>query len=171
MEAELPLLLALPVLALFIALPAGAAWYRRRLSREASDVASRLEDWAQALQRSPVPSPLDESLRLRLMRLRLEDSVLLHLAEEVARGTAPVLAESAARLALRLRRRVAFERKMLARTASGLRRGAIVACVPPLGVLLLAFLGVHLPAPALWTLLFLELAGCVLLWRLARVEI
>jgi hypothetical protein len=171
MGSELPLLLSLPLLAVFIALPAMAAWRRRRASREASDIASRLSAWAAALQREARVLPLDETLRLRLMRLRLEDAVLLQLAEENSRAAVPVLAESAQRLALRLRRRVAFERKMLARTASGLRRGALVACVPPVVVLGLHLWGVALPVSLWWTLLGFELAGCTLLWRLARVEI
>src|SRR5688572_1374436 len=73
MGGELPLLLSLPLLAVFIALPAMAAWRRRRASREASDIASRLSAWAAALQREARVLPLDETLRLRLMRLRLED--------------------------------------------------------------------------------------------------
>jgi hypothetical protein len=171
MAADLPQLLALPLLAAFIALPAAAAWRRRRASREASDIAARLHDWAAVLSREARVVPLDDSLRLRLMRLRLKDTVLLQMAEELARGTTPLLAESAQRLALRLRRRVAFERKMLARTASGLRRGAVVAAIPPLAVLALSLAGLKLPWLLLAALLLLELAGCVLLWRLARVEI
>jgi hypothetical protein len=171
MAAELPQLLTLPLLAIFIALPASAAWRRRRASREASDIAERLNAWAGVLLRDARLVPLEESLRLRLLRLRIKDTVLLQMAEETARGAAPVVAESAQRLALRLRRRVAFERKMLARTASGLRRGAVVAAIPPLVLLVMSFAGLRLPAPLLMTLLLLELAGCVLLWRLARVEI
>jgi hypothetical protein len=82
-----------------------------------------------------------------------------------------LLADTAQRLALRLKRRVAFERKMLARTASGRRRGALAAAVPPLVLLMMALAGWGLPAGALLVLLLLEASGCWLLWRVARVEI
>jgi hypothetical protein len=95
----------------------------------------------------------------------------LQLAQELQRGGAAQLADAAQRLALRLRRRVAFDRKMLARTAPGLRRGAVAASVPPLMALLLHMGGVDIPLGAQLTLLLVEACGCALLWRLARVEI
>jgi hypothetical protein len=82
-----------------------------------------------------------------------------------------LLADAAQRLALRLRRRVAFDRKMLARTAAGLRRGAIVASVPPVAVGALFAMGVDIPAATLSMLFLAESAACALLWRLASVEI
>ena len=48
---------------------------------------------------------------------------LVHL-QELTHAPPHLVADTAHRLALRLKRRVAFERKMLARTASGRRRGA-----------------------------------------------
>ena len=88
------------------------------------------------------------------------------------RAPAPeLLADTAQRLALRLKRRVAFERKMLARTASGRRRGAVAASIPPLALLALHAGGIQVPLAALLFVVALEACGCWLLWRVARVEI
>lgn len=171
MFPELAVFLSLPLLAFFIAMPAAAAWRRRGVSREASEVASGLAVWADSLRRESRCLPLEESLRARLIRLRVGEFASLQLAQEVARGDVALLADAAQRLALRLRRRVAFDRKMLARTAAGLRRGAIAASLPPLAVMAMAWLDVRIPLPALTLLFLVEALGCVLLWRLARVEI
>jgi hypothetical protein len=171
MASEMPLFIAWPLLAFFIALPAAAAWRRRRDSREASEVAADLVDYAAAVRRESRCLPLDELLRSRIIRLRLADAASLELAQELQRGGAGLLAEAAQRLALRLRRRVAFNRKMLARTAPGLRRGAVAASLPPVVALLLHMGGVGIPPGAQLTLLLVEAAGCALLWRIARVEI
>ncbi len=171
MAPEAPLFLALPLLACFIVLPAVAAWRRRSVSREASDLAARLARFADTTRAEARCLPLDESLAARLVRLRVREFAVLQLAVELSRGDAVLLADAAQRLASRLRRRVAFERKMLARTTSGLWRGAIAASLPPLGVLLLQFFDVRLPPGALGLLFALEILGCLLLWRLARVEI
>jgi hypothetical protein len=72
---------------------------------------------------------------------------------------------------LRLKRRVAFERKMLARTAPGRWRGSIAAAAPAVVLLALAGAGIVLPEPTLLWLLALETLGCWLLWRAARVEV
>jgi hypothetical protein len=171
MASEWPLFIGWPLLAFFIALPAAAAWRRRRESREASEVAAELVNFAAAVRREARCLPLEESLRARLVRLRVDETVSLQLAQELQRGGAPLLADAAQRLALRLRRRVAFDRKMLARTAPGLRRGAVAAGLPPVLALGLHFAGADLPLGAQLTLLFVEGAGCALLWRAARVEI
>ena len=73
--------------------------------------------------------------------------------------------------ALRLKRRVAFERKMLARTASGRRRGAVAAAAPGVTMLALRMAGISLPLTALLLLLCIESLGCWLLWRAAQVEV
>jgi hypothetical protein len=159
------------LLGAFIALPALAAWHRRRVSREVSELATLLTDYAAGLRRSVPDICLDASVQLRLRRLAWQDVTSLQLAEELADAAPEVLADAAQRLALRLRRRIAFERKMLARTAPGLRRGAAVALMPPLLVLFLQAIGVELPAGTLWVLWFAELVGCLLLWNLAHVEI
>jgi hypothetical protein len=96
---------------------------------------------------------------------------VLELAGELAQERGPLVAECAQWLALRLRRRIAFERKMLARTASGLRRGAVAASAPPLAALLMQSVGIDIPVGVRITLLAVEVVGCVMLWRLARVEI
>jgi hypothetical protein len=171
MVIETPLLLAMPLLACFIVLPAAAAWRRRQVSREASDVAARLATFAATLRAEARCLPLDESLAARLVRLRVPEFAALQLALQLSRGDAALLADAAQRLASRLRRRVAFERKMLARTTAGLWRGAIAASLPPLGVLLLLLADLPPPAGALAMLFALEIVGCLLLWRLARVEI
>ena len=171
MASDLPLFIAWPLLAFFIVLPAAAAWRRRRESREASEVAAELANFAATVRREARCLPLDEPLRLRILRLRLDESASLQLAQELQRGGASVLADVAQRLALRLRRRVAFERKMRARTAPGLRRGAVAACLPPMVAICLHFAGADIPPGAQLTLLFVEAAGCALLWRVARVEI
>jgi hypothetical protein len=82
-----------------------------------------------------------------------------------------LLADAARRLALRLKRRVAFERKMLARTATGRRRGAIAAATPAATLVALRLADVVLPLPAMVLLIVMEAFGCWLLWRLARVEV
>jgi Flp pilus assembly protein TadB len=171
MAGEWPLFMAWPLLAFFIALPAAAAWHRRRESREASEVAVELANFAATVRREARCLPLDETLRMRIERLRLDESAALQLAQELQRGGASLLADAAQRLALRLRRRVAFERKMLARTAPGLRRGALAASLPPVVALFLHMAGADIPLGAQLTLLLVEAAGCALLWRVARVEI
>jgi hypothetical protein len=171
MYAEWPLLLVWPLLAAFIALPAAGAWWRRRCSREVSAVALELAVFAAATRKSEGRHLLDDTLRLRVIRLRLPDASMLHLAEELEQLCPAALADAAQRLALRMRRRVAFERKMLARSAPGLRRGAIAASIPPLLVLLLSMVGMEIPVTAQVVLILVEASGCALLWRLARVEI
>ena len=93
------------------------------------------------------------------------------LAHELPRASPELLADTAQRLALRLKRRVAFERKMLARTASGRRRGAVAASVPPLVLVALHVAGVEVPPAALLFVLAIEAGGCWLLWRVAHVQI
>ena len=171
MSADVQLWLAFPVLVAFIALPAAAAWQRRRDSHEASSVAIELAEFAASVRQAERLLPIDENLHARLIKLRLADAASFQLAQELQRGGAPALADAAQRLALRLKRRVCFERKMLARTAPGLRRGAIAASLPPLLMWASQATGAEIPSEAQLTLLAAEAAGCALLWRLARVEI
>lgn len=163
-------LLVLPLLAWFIAMPACAAWFRRRRSRLASQAATELATFAQAVRGASSCLPLDATLRDRLVRLRLREWSALELAIEVGRD-AGMLAEVAQRLALRLHRRVAFDRKMLARTGSGLRRGAIAASLPPVLVLLLLAMQVPIPTALIGGLLLVEALANALLWRLSSIEI
>lgn len=163
-------LLVLPPMALFIALPALAAWRRRLQSREMNAVADALAEHTRRVQATGIDTPLDASLQERLDKLKLPDTVVLRLAQEYTHRSS-LRAECAQRLVQRLRRRVAFERKMLARAASGLRRGAVAACTPPLAALLLRSVGIEIPMSAMAVLLLVEVLGCVMLWRLSRVEI
>ena len=170
MSSALPLFVW-PLMGCFVALPALAAAQRRRVSRDASAVALELAAFAASVRESQRRLVLDEALLARIQRLRVADAMPLHLAQALDRADPLVLADIAQRLATRLRRRIAFERMMLARTAPGLRRGAIAASLPLLLSGALSFCGVEIPVSALLFLLAIEAAGCVLLWRLARVEI
>lgn len=171
MPGDPHLWLGLPALFAFIALPAAAAWHRRRASREASAVAEELSAFASAVREAARCLPMDDALHARVIKLRVADAASLHLAQDLERGGAGALADAAQRLALRLKRRVCFERKMLARTAPGLRRGAVAASLPPVLLWASQVAGAEIPPAAQFTLLMAEAAGCALLWRLARVEI
>lgn len=171
MDDALPFVVLWPVLACFIALPALAALHRRRASREVSAVASELAAFAATVRDAQRRLPMDDTLLARIRRLRVADSTPLQLAQALDRAEPVLIADIAQRLATRLRRRVAFERMMLARTAPGLRRGAIAASLPPLLVGAISWLGASVPLSAHVSLLGIEAVGCVLLWRLARVEI
>jgi hypothetical protein len=164
---------ALAAIAALIAWPAFDAWRRRVLSREASAIAVELQAYASAVRAAQGCLPLDATLRMRVTALRRDvpEIVGFLLTQDLSRLSADALADAAQRLSLRLRRRVAFERKMLARTASGLKRGAVAAAIPPVLLLVFAAAGVVLPASGLLALLTLEALGCWLLWRLARVDI
>ena len=171
MPADSLLLAALPAIAGFIALPAFLALCRRRATREASQVAAALTEFAaasrRALTRSHQSQPLEAELSARVQRLRIPEFASLQLAQELPRPE--LLADTAQRLALRLKRRIAFERKMLARTASGRRRGAFAAIVPPVLLVILHAFGLTVPFVMLAFVVSFEAFGCWLLWRLARV--
>ena len=169
MPTEATLLAASLLIVGLIALPALSAWRRRRFSREASAVAAELAAFAQVWRRSNYSVPLDEALLARVARLQMPELRTFELAHRLSPAMPGLLADAAQRLALRLKRRVAFERKMLARTASGRRRGAFAAALPPLILLTLALAGRGLPAGALVFVAALEMLGCWLLLRLARV--
>lgn len=171
MTAEWPMLPVLPLLVVLIALPGAGAWRRRRQSRVASALAADLMDFVDRVRREPRCIMPDDSLRARLRSLRVPEVASLDYALDVARHDPGLVEAAARRLALRLRRRVAFERKMLARTAPGLRRGAIAASMPPVAALSLGMAGVEVPPITLYLLLAAEVLGCLLLWQWARVEI
>jgi Flp pilus assembly protein TadB len=171
MSTDSALIATCMLMAGLISLPALQAWQRRRSSREASGVAVELTEFADAVRRDQRCLPLDAALLSRAQRLHIPELVSFLFAQELARPNPQLLAETAQRLALRLKRRVAFERKMLARTASGRRRGAAAAALPALVLLGMALTGQDIPQGALLLLLALEAAGCWLLWRVARIEI
>ena len=139
--------------------------------REASEVAAALSTLAVDTRKCAVCPPLDASLWRRAEHLRAPEFSVLLLAHELPQPRPELLADTAQRLALRLKRRVAFERKMLARTASGRRRGAVAASLPPLALIVLHAGGIQMPLPALLLVVTIEACGCWLLWRVARVEI
>ena len=175
MPADTQLLAALPAIAGFIALPAFGALCRRRATREASEVAVALADFAAAarrtLERTRRCPPLDAELSARAQRLRVPEFASLQLAQDLPQARPELVVDAAQRLALRLKRRIAFERKMLARTASGRRRGAVAAIIPPSILLGLQAFGWPVPGTLLVFVTALEAFGCWLLWRLARVGI
>jgi hypothetical protein len=171
MSSDVFLFASMLAFAALVALPAIAAARRRHAMCEASEVAGMLAAMAREVRRrAPCPSP-EAPLWRRAQRLNAPEFPALLLAQELAAPGDELLADTAQRFATRLKRRVAFERKMLARTASGRRRGAIAASVPPLALLALRAGGIEVPIAALLFVVAVEGCGCWLLWRLARVEI
>ena len=171
MDLDAALLVTCLALALLIALPGLWAVGRRRGSRDASEVAAALAEFAAVVRREGKCLAPDPALLARVEGMGVPEAVSFHFARQLASPDPVLLADAAQRLALRLKRRVAFERKMLARTAPGLRRGAIAASLPPVLLWLLAWFGAEVPASAQINLFVAEAVGCALLWRLARVEI
>lgn len=159
------------VIAALIALPAVQVWWRRRVSRAATAVAAEVAEYARTLRGTEHAAPPDASLEARAQSLGLAEWTSVQMAQQLPNASPQLLADAADRFALRVRRRVAFERKMLARTASGRRRGAVAAAVPGILLVILGATGVEISAPALAVLAGLEVAGCWLLLRAARVEI
>jgi hypothetical protein len=175
MVADLTLLAILAAIGMLIALPAAVAVYRRHVTRHISEVAAALTEHALVMRRDAARTgrcvPLDAELRSRLEHLCPLELAPLRVALELPHPPPELLADTLQRLALRLKRRVAFERKMLARTASGRRRGAIGAALAPLALVLLRTAGMEVPVTALVLVLGMETCGCWLLWRVARVQI
>jgi hypothetical protein len=169
MTTEITPLAAVALLMAVLAWPAVLARWRRAVNREASDVAAALESFAGEARRATRCLEIDASLAARMTRLRMPELGAFRLAPNLPNATPALVADAAARLALRLRRRIAFERKMLARTASGRRRGAIAGAVPPLVLLALAGTGAEFPGAALILLTFAQGLGCWLQARIARV--
>lgn len=170
MQADAALGLACVLIAVLVTLPAVQALLRRRASREASDIAAALAELAGKLRSGSGANVLDEGLLARVRRLRMPEAITFEFVQS-AQAIPAVVADTAQRLSLRLKRRVAFERKMLARTAPGRRRGAIAAAVPGVTLLGLRMADVVLPLPAMTWLVVVEAFGCWLLWRVARVEV
>ncbi len=164
---------ALVAVAALIGLPAIGAWRRREVSREASRVAEELQAFAFTVRETGRREPPPPHLVGQLERLRsgVREIIGFLVTQQLAQLTPESQADAAQRLALRLKRRVAFERKMLARTAAGLKRGAAAAALPPLVVLTMTACGAQLPLSALVMLFALEALGCWLLWRTVRVEV
>jgi len=159
------------VLGTLVAAPSLVAIQGRRRSRDCSEFASALVEFANTVRRERRCLAIDEEFLRRGRRLGVPELISFEYLRELAHPDPLVLAEAAQRLALRLKRRVAFARKMLARTASGRRRAALAAAAPAFAMLLLGASGVVLPPGTLMVLLLLETLGCWLLWYLARVEV
>lgn len=171
MSSDFAMPVSMAVFAALIALPALLAACRRRAMREVSEVAGALSAMAVAVRKNATGASIDTSLWARAQRLQAPEFSLLLLVRELPRHDPELLSDTAQRFALRLKRRVAFERKMLARTASGRRRGALAATAPPLALLALHAGGIQIPLAALLFVLVIEALGCWLLWRVAHVEI
>lgn len=166
------LLVLAVIMAVLVAFPAMAAWRRRARSRGDSEIALALQAFALDLRRDSASRPDPELLaRIAGLALRVPEARAFLFALELTRLTPPLLADAAQRLGLRLRRRVAFERKMLARTRSGLRRGAVAAAIPAALAMGFSAFDVRLPAASLASLLMLEATGCFLLWRITRTVV
>lgn len=169
MSTEITPLAAGLMLAFVLAWPALLAAWRRRATREASAVAAALEEFVGDSRRADKCLDVDPDLLSRMARLDIPELGAFRLAPVLPNATPALVADAAARLALRLRRRIAFERKMLARTASGRRRGAIAGALPPVALLVLAAAGAELPPGALLLLALAQGFGCWLQARIARV--
>jgi hypothetical protein len=171
-DAISPLLLvACVALGGFVALPAAAAFQLRRRSRECSDLALQLVEYAASVRRDQRVRNFDDSLLERARSLGVPETLSFGYLRGIANPDPDLLADAAQRLALRLKRRVAFARKMLARTASGRRRAALAASTPACLLMGLGATGVVVPAGTLLVLLTLEGIGCWLVWNVARVEV
>jgi Flp pilus assembly protein TadB len=171
MWADPVLLAACLAVGILVALPALQARWRRRVSREWSEVATAFIEYAQAVRREQRRIMMDGVLLARARRLAIPEMITFEFVHDLTTPAHGLLAEAAQRLGLRLKRRVAFERKMLARTAPGRWRGSVAAAAPAVALLALEAAKVAVPPAALLLLLAIESLGCWLLWRLARVEV
>ena len=171
MGVEPALLATCLALGVLVALPSLLAGRRRRVSREQSEIANAFIEFAGSVRREQRRLTLDDRWLARARRLSIPEMITFEFVHDLAAPAPVLLAETAQRLGLRLKRRVAFERKMLARTASGRWRGSLAAAAPAMALLALAAAGVTLPPGALLLLLAVEALGCWLLWRLAYVEV
>jgi len=169
MTTELTSLAAVALLAFVLAWPVVLAGWRRAVNREASAVAAALDEFAADTRRGGRGVEMDAALAARVARLRLPELGAFRLAPTLPNATPDLVADASARLASRLRRRIAFERKMLARTASGRRRGAIAGAVPPVVLLALAGTGTRVPWTALALLVVAQGIGCWLQARITQV--
>jgi Flp pilus assembly protein TadB len=156
---------------MLVGVPALAARQRRRLCQAWSDVAVELTLFANEVQRAARRLAVDEDLLRRLRALSIPEFTTFELVCQLRNADPALLSDAARRLALRLKRRAAFERKMLARTAPGRRRGAIAAAAPAVVLLVANAGGAALPAAALVLLVSFEALGCWMLWRVARVDV
>jgi hypothetical protein len=169
MTTELTSFAALLMLAFVLAWPALLTAWRRGVNREASEVATALEWFATEARRATRCSEIDPVLAARMTRLHMPELGAFRLVHVLSNATPALVSDAAARLALRLRRRIAFERKMLARTAPGRRRAAAAGAVPPVVLLALAGVNAEFPVAAFLLVVIAQAVGCWLQARIARV--
>jgi hypothetical protein len=162
--------MALLLLAGVIGWPLLLAWQRRRESMEASAVAVELAEFARIVRRDNVCRPLEPGLEARVARLRMPELGAFRLAPTLPNATPELVSDAAMRFALRLKRRVAFDRKMLARTAPGRRRGAAAGALPPVVLLALAVADADFPLAAWVFVALADILGCWMLARFASVS-
>jgi len=165
------LLGACALIGILIALPALGAARRRRRSSELARVANGFMELAQVVRRAGLRLHAHEDLLKTARALVIPELVTFEFIQASTKHSPELLADTAQRLALRLKRRVAFERKMLARTASGRWRGAAAGGSAVIALLGLQLMGVALPASSLALLVVLQGIGCCLLWRVTHVEV
>src|SRR6185436_3903873 len=96
-------LLAFVVLAVLVALPSLAALQGRRRSRECSEFALALSEFATTVRRERRCLAIDETLLLRARRLGIPELVCFEYLRELVQPEPALLAEAAQRLALRLK--------------------------------------------------------------------
>src|SRR5689334_13291098 len=99
-------------IAALVALPAVQVLQRRRTNRESSAVAAALAERAATI-RAATCRDADAELLERLRALAIPETIPFEYAQQLKDANPELLADAAQRLALRLKRRVAFERKML----------------------------------------------------------
>lgn len=171
MGAEPGVLVACLLIGVLTVVPALQAASRRRQCAEWSEIATVFMDFALSVRRGQCRIRMEDDLLARARRLAIPEMVTFEFVHDLAAPAHDLLADAAQRLGLRLKRRVAFERKMLARTASGRWRGSLAAAAPVAALLALQASGVAVPWAALLLLVVIEALGCWLLWRVSRIEI
>jgi hypothetical protein len=162
---------ACAAIAVVMALPSWAALQRRNRSRESSAVASSLSAFAAEVRRRQVCLAVDGELLARARRLRIPEMASFEYARELPSPQPELLAAAVHRLALRLKRRVAFERKMLARTAPGRQRALVAAASCIAAIEILQVTDLLPPAVLLAAVPALIAVGSALCWRVSRVEV
>jgi hypothetical protein len=169
MSTEITAVAAVLMLGFVLAWPVVLAAWRRRVNRNASEAAGALEAFAAEARRATQCLEIEPSLAAQVARLRMPELGAFRLVPVLPNATPALVSDAAARLALRLRRRISFERKMLARTAPGRRRAAAAGALPCVLLLAIAATGAGIPAAALLLLAFAQGVGCWLQVRIAHV--
>src|SRR3954471_18035271 len=101
MPTELTPAAALLLLATVLAWPALLAAVRRTANRHASEVAAALESYSNASRIAPRCVEIDPALAARIVRLGMPEFGAFRLAPHLPHATPALVADAAARLALR----------------------------------------------------------------------